>query len=121
MTLAQDFLDTWFSQPGALVARALATLLTRCTEEKLVHGDAHIFNVGFRGVEDAIFLDFGRSCSVEDFLRRREELATAGFGDVEPCLSWKKFQVTSPPKIFACQFFRRPLTLFLFQKHQNEA
>ena len=71
---------------GVVVARALASLLTRCTEEKLVHGDAHLFNVGFRGVEDAIFLDFGRSCSVEDFLRRREELATAGFGDVEACL-----------------------------------
>jgi len=38
-----------------------------------------------------------------------------------PCLSWKVIQVTSPPKIFACQFFRRHLTLFLFQKHLNEA
>jgi hypothetical protein len=30
------------------------------------------------------------------------------------------FNAPRPPKIFACQFFRRHLTLFLFQKHLND-
>ena len=71
---------------GVVVATALAALLARCTDAGLVHGDAHLYNVGCKGIEGALFLDFGRSCSAEDFQRRREELAHAGFGDVQACL-----------------------------------
>ena len=40
---------------------------------------------------------------------------------LEPCLSWKKISSDIAPKNICVSVFRRPLTLFLFQKHQNEA